>query len=168
MIVVLLFVVGQLPGVGRPAGPMPADIRIVGLTAVTLMAMANAFAAHNFLRPSGRWYDLFSSAQPVADTLSTVGIVIAVQAHTGVTVWPLLALPVIVSALRRRLAGALTAWGVICVLLAGAIAHFGDALMAPDELTLAFVLGLLIAVLVGTQSSAYGRQFQELERVHDQ
>jgi diguanylate cyclase (GGDEF)-like protein len=162
----VLFVAGLLDG---PWGEPPAGpVRDACLVGIALMTLATALAVTNRRRPGGRHYTAFSAVQVVCDTVAIAGIVTAVQVFQAQTTWPLLTVPVVIAALRLRLLGALAAWSVTTGWLAAAVALFHERALPPGDLTMAAGVNLMIALLSGTQASAFGRQVRELEEVRRQ
>ena len=157
----VLFLAGRI---GMPASLLEAPtIRLACWAGIVLMVGALGLAVINLRFPGGRWYRLLSGVQVVADTVTIGAITVAIQADHGQTTWPLLAVPVLTAALRQRLLGALLAWAVTSGILVLAV-----DVMEPGDFTMAVLVNLLIAILSGTQSSAYSRQFRELDEIRHQ
>jgi diguanylate cyclase (GGDEF)-like protein len=150
---------------GTPAGP---SVRIACAVAIALMIVCNVAGVINFRRPDGSRYSALSTAQVVGDSLSIAVVVSAIQVTTGGTVWPLLAVSVVTAALRRQLPGALIAWFATSAWLAAGEIVLGARVLGPGDLTMAVAVNFMLAVLSGTQASAFGRQVEELEEARRQ
>ena len=160
LLATVLFLAGAL---GMPAGIRDVpQVRLACAAGIVLMTVATVLAAVNLRHPDGRWYDRLSGMQVVGDTLALGGIVVTIQAYSDLTTWPLLAMPLLIASQRKRLTGALLAWTATSGMLIGAVLVHGDRAMRPGDVTVAVAGHLLIAVLTGTQSSAFGRQVTEL------
>ncbi|XVV17293.1 diguanylate cyclase [Actinoplanes sp. CA-131856] len=156
-----------LTGLPPEAHVHPA-MRLACDTGIVLMVLANVLAAVNFHRPGDRWYGALGTLQTVCDVVAIGGIVVGVQAYSMQTTWPLLALPVLVAALRRRLPGALIAWLATSLILVFAAARYGEKSFHHGDVTMAILVNLLIAALGGTLATAYGRQVKELQGIRRQ
>ncbi len=162
----VLFLAGLLGGPW--VAPLDAAARLGCLVGIVLMTAACALAAVNLRRPGGRHYTLLSAVQVGFDTIAISGMVTALQASTGQTTWPLVIVSVVIAALRLGLPGALTAWAATSVWLGTAAHVFGDRVMPPADLITVVMVNFMVAVLSGTQASAFGRQVKELERARRQ
>ncbi|SNY45908.1 GGDEF domain-containing protein [Paractinoplanes atraurantiacus] len=156
-----------LSGLPPEAHVHPA-MRLACVTGIVLMVLANVLAAVNFHQPGDRWYGALGTLQTVCDVIAIGGIVVGIQAYSMQTTWPLLALPVLVAALRRRLPGALIAWLATSLVLVFAAARYGEKSFHHGDVTMAILVNLLIAALGGTLATAYGRQVRELQAIRRQ
>ncbi|MET0416361.1 MAG: GGDEF domain-containing protein [Actinoplanes sp.] len=160
--------VGGLLGDGAWAAPTDSHVRVMCLIGIALMSVGTLLTLLNLRRPGGRRYILMSGAQVACDMIAIGGIVTAIQASTGQTTWPLLAVSVVIAALRLRLAGAMTVWAVSSCWLAVAVHVLGEQVNRPGDLLMAVTVNFMIAVLSGIQASAFGRQVDELQEVRRQ
>ena len=78
------------------------------------------------------------------------------------TTWPLLAIPIVAAAIRHRLPAALFVWAVTAA-YAGVIVALGSRAGHPEDVTFALCMHLLIALVTGSQLSAFGRQLADLQ-----
>ncbi|XVU20784.1 diguanylate cyclase domain-containing protein [Actinoplanes sp. CA-054009] len=151
-----------------PEAHVHPAMRLACTVGIVLMVLANGLAAVCFRRPGASWYGMLGTVQSICDTIAIGGIVVGIQAYTAQTTWPLLALPVLIAALRRRLPGALLAWLATSLILIFAAGRYGNQEFHSDNVSMAILVNGLIAVLSGTQASAYGRQVQELQTIRAQ
>ncbi|MEU4688800.1 diguanylate cyclase [Actinoplanes sp. NPDC023714] len=139
-----------------PAG-LDAGVTLACWLGVAVMSLSNVLGLLARRRPGSRWYPWLSATQVTLDTATITGVVLISTLHyPQVTTWPLLMLTVTIGALRHRLAGAL----LVCLLTSAAF-------MAgvPGTTDDVFVVGinLMIAVITGTQSSAFAKQLTTLQ-----
>lgn len=130
---------------------------------VALMAVANVFSLLAFRHPESRRYSAFGLAQTFLDNSLIIGIVVLFALDSQRTTWPLLAVPIVVAAIRFRLAGALLAWAATSASFAAVILYLGDRAVRPEDLSFAVSIHLLIALVSGTQASAFHRQLAHLQ-----
>ncbi|MEV4278157.1 GGDEF domain-containing protein [Actinoplanes xinjiangensis] len=132
------------------------DMRLVCWAGVAMMGLSNALAYLGRRRPESKWYGWLSAAQSVLDTATITAIVALTSRETAETTWPLLAPAIAVAALRHRMLGAM---------LVFAATSLGFALLVPGsrELFYILVVGFMIAVITGTQSSALDRHLRALD-----
>ncbi|WP_127501017.1 GGDEF domain-containing protein [Actinoplanes solisilvae] len=166
MVATTLFLFGLVGAPPEAEDALP--VRLSCWTGLVLMTLALGFSTVNLRRPGGPRYNLFGRLQVIFDTLAISGIVVGIQAYSGRTVWPMLAVPVLVSAMRGRVPGALIAWAATSGILIVAAVVFGGEAMPPDDLVLALLVNLFVAGLCGTQSAAYSRQVNELTTIRGQ
>ncbi|GAA0496619.1 hypothetical protein Ade02nite_55480 [Paractinoplanes deccanensis] len=166
-VIATLMFLGGLSGLPPEAHVHPA-MRLACVTGIALMVLANVLAAVSYHRPGDRWYPLLGTVQTVCDVIAIGGIVVGVQAYSMQTTWPLLALPVLVAALRRRLPGALAAWLATSSILLFAAERYGERSFHDGDVTMGILVNLSIAVLGGTLATAYGRQVKELQAIRGQ
>ncbi|SDT42664.1 GGDEF domain-containing protein [Actinoplanes derwentensis] len=131
------------------------DMMIASWLALGLIAAANVLAVLARRRPASRWYSLLSAVQVLFDTVTIIAFVVVSERDFTQTTWPLLALSISIAAIRHQLLGAV---------LTFAITSVAFVLLVPDSPDLAFVLGtnVMTAIMAGSQSSAFARQFAEL------
>ncbi|BBH68968.1 hypothetical protein ACTI_56530 [Actinoplanes sp. OR16] len=148
-----------LYGIGLP-GYSPPDLSL-GMTlacwfGVGAMTMSNVLGYFGRRRPDSRWYSRFSALQVALDTATITGFVIISTREYPQATWPLLSLTVAIAALRQRLAGAL---------LVFALTSAAFLIGVPASHDVAFLVGinLMIAVITGTQSSAFAKQLTTLQ-----
>ncbi|MBG0565361.1 GGDEF domain-containing protein [Actinoplanes aureus] len=158
-----LLVVGWLP---LPEG-MAADLTVVCLIGVAIMALANVMAVLNYRRPDGPHYDRFSAVQVGCDMLVMIGTVAVFQISSDITTWPGLAIAIVSAAVRLRLRGALISWAVSSLAFAVILTALGDRAVRPEDLPYAIVVHLVVALHAGTQSSAFARQVQQLDAARE-
>jgi diguanylate cyclase (GGDEF)-like protein len=156
-----LFLAGWL-GIPSPGTDQPRLIAVC-LVGVAAMSVANVFALINFRRPGGHRYALLSAGQVAADTFVMCGVVIWFQIYDGITTWPGLIIPIVAGALRHQLRGALLAWAVTSASFAVTLIVLGDNAVRAEDLPFAIAIHLFVALLSGTQSSAFARQIKELD-----
>lgn len=125
--------------------------------AIAAMMLANLLAYHARRRPDSRWYRQFSGCQVLLDTATILGVVVLATRSAADTAWPFLDLAIAVGALRLQLRGAM-------LVFAGT--SLGFALLVPGtaELPVLVGVGLLIAVITGTQSTSLEKHLAELSR----
>ena len=166
LLATVLFLAGAL---GMPPGIEEApQIRLACLAGIALMVAGTGVAIVNLRRPAGGAYGFLSAIEVVTDTLAIGGIVVAIQAYSEQTTWPLLAMPLLIASQRTGLLGALLAWAATSGMLISAYAAYGEEAIRPGDLSVAVLGNLLIAILCGTQSSAYRRQVTELDAIRRQ
>ncbi|MBM2616280.1 GGDEF domain-containing protein [Actinoplanes sp. LDG1-06] len=162
---VSLFLAGWI---GMPHALLDAPwVRLAAIGGLAEILFSVVLAVINLRRPNGRHYERFSTLGVVSDTIAIAGLVASLQA-AGQTVWPLLSMAILTAALRKQLPGALLAWTVTSGILGVAVLVHGDQAMNPGDLSVAVLSHLLIAILSGTQASAYGRQVHELNAARRQ
>jgi diguanylate cyclase (GGDEF)-like protein len=132
--------------------------------AIGIMASANVFTVLALRRPKARRYEFFAAAQVALDTLLTVGMVVFFAIYGQRTTWPLLAVPIVVAALRLRLKGALAVWAVTSGSFVAVTMYMGDRAVRPEDLPFAVGIHLLVALVTGTQASAFHRQLATLQQ----
>ncbi|WP_324291305.1 GGDEF domain-containing protein [Paractinoplanes pyxinae] len=140
---------------------LPAHLRPVCAAAIPVMIVACALSAINWSRPSSRWYPWWSAAQVVLDSAVVMTVVGLLVVHGDQGSWPALVVPLVVAAIRHGLAGALAVWvinsaGYAWILLAT------DPAATPADTVFALSVHLMVALVTGTQSSAFARQLTEL------
>ncbi|MBG0561098.1 GGDEF domain-containing protein [Actinoplanes aureus] len=158
MIATMLFVFGVGGTAFESASPAQ---RAIGYAGVAAMAVANALALAGLLRPASPRYALFSAMQVALDILVIAGLVAYSERYSGDVSWPILAVPVVVAAVRHQLAGALLAWAITTAAFAAAISGANGASGVRD-LFFAGLINLLIALVTGFQSLAFARQLATL------
>ncbi|MET8151701.1 diguanylate cyclase domain-containing protein [Actinoplanes sp. NPDC049668] len=157
LLATLAFVAGLLPG----SGPRHAPAMFVGcLIAIAVMTTANILAVIAFRHPARRSYHRLSAWQVLLDTTAVTAAAVLGELSGNGTVSPALAVPIVVSALRHQLRGALAVW-LLTSLAYGCVTFR----MHPSELLPLISMNLLIALITGAQSSAYARQLTTLEEV---
>ena len=156
---VVLFLAGWI---GMPNGLLDAPwVRLAASGGLAEMLISVVLAVINLRNPGGRHYERNSTLGVITDTVAIAGIVASIQS-AGQTTWPLLSLAILTAALRKQLSGALLAWTVTSGILAVAVVLNGHQAMPPGDLSVAVLSHLLVAILSGTQASAYSRQVNEL------
>ncbi|GIE78285.1 hypothetical protein Aph02nite_42350 [Actinoplanes philippinensis] len=144
-------------GIGAGAAAVAsADMRFVCWAGVVTMGVSNVLAHLGRRRPASRWYPWLSAGQSVIETATITAIVALASRETAETTWPLLAPAIAVAAVRHRIVGALMVF---------AATTLGFALLAPGshDLFYLIVVGFMIAVITGTQSSALDRHLRALD-----
>jgi diguanylate cyclase (GGDEF)-like protein len=144
-------------GIGSGAAAVASDdMRIVCWAGVAMMGLSNSLSYLCRRHPNASWYRWLSATQSVLDTATITAIVALASRETAETTWPLLAPAIAVAALRHRMLGAL---------LVFAATSIGFALLVPGtgELFYLIVVGFMIAVITGTQSSALDRHLRALD-----
>ena len=164
---VLCVVLFLTDSVGMPHGLLDAPwVRLAAIGGLAEMLFSVLLAVANLRRPGSRHYERNSTLGVVSDTVAIAGIAASIQS-AGQTTWPLLSLAILTAALRKQLGGAMLAWTVTSGILVTAVVMNGRA-MRPGDLSVAVLSHLLVAILSGTQSSAYSRQVSELGAVRRQ
>jgi diguanylate cyclase (GGDEF)-like protein len=130
---------------------------------IVIMAVAGGLSALAFRHPESRHYAALGAAQVLLDSSLIIGIVILFALDSERTTWPLLAVPIVVAAIRFRLTGALIAWAVTSGSFAAVILYLGDRAVRPEDLSFAVSIHLLVALVTGTQASAFHRQLAHLQ-----
>ncbi|MDR6321380.1 GGDEF domain-containing protein [Actinoplanes couchii] len=122
---------------------------------LALIAAADVLAVLARRRPESRWYPLLSAVQVLFDTITIVAFVVVSERDFTQTTWPLLALAISIAAIRHQLPGAILTFLITSVAF---------VLLVPDSPDLAFVVGTnaMTTIMAGAQSSAFSRQFREL------
>jgi diguanylate cyclase (GGDEF)-like protein len=156
-----LFLAGWL-GIPAP-GEDDRQLIAVCLAGIVVMAVGNVLALINFRRPDGPRYAVLSACQLAGDIVVMSGIVVWFQMYGTITTWPGLIVPIVVGALRHRLPGALIAWAATSGAFAVTVVALGDHAVRGEDLSFAVAIHLFVAVLSGTQSSAFARQVKELD-----
>lgn len=145
-------------GVGAmSAGQLESSgMRAASWVAVAVMLCCNLVAVRNLRRPGSRWYELRSAVQVALDATVICGFVVIAEGQTRETAWPLMALAVVIAAVRQRLPGAVLVWALTSAVFVAAFPH------SPD---VPFVLGInvMVAVITGTQSSSLVRHLRTLQ-----
>ncbi|WP_229069927.1 GGDEF domain-containing protein [Actinoplanes sp. DH11] len=155
----LIYTLAYTLGSGGWAGPpLSAGMLAACWLGIGAMSAADVFAWAARRRPRSHRYPMFSALQVALDTLTIVMFVVLTTRESPQTTWPLLSLAICVAAVRHRLAGALTVF---------ALSSAAFLLLVPESPDHAFVIGvnLMIAVITGTQSSAFARQLTTLQRI---
>ncbi|MEU4427916.1 GGDEF domain-containing protein [Actinoplanes sp. NPDC024001] len=160
MIATILFVTG-VGATGFETAP-PA-LRAVCYVGIAAMLVANALATYGLLRPASRHYGRQSAVQVTLDTLVISGLVGYSEHFSGDLSWPILAVPVVVAAVRHQLAGALLAWATTTAAFAAMVPGAAGSSTVRDVL-FAGLINLLIALVTGFQSLAFARQFATLNQ----
>ncbi len=132
------------------------------LACIVVMAVGNVLALINFRRPDGPRYAVLSAGQLAGDVLVMSLIVAWFHRYSDITTWPGLIIPIVAGALRHRLPGALLAWATTSTTFAVMAIASGDHAVRAD-LPFAIAIHLFVALLSGTQSSAFDRQVRELD-----
>jgi diguanylate cyclase (GGDEF)-like protein len=156
-----LFLAGWL-GIPAP-GEGDRQLVVACLAGIVVMAAGNVLALINFRRPDGARYTVLSACQLAGDIVVMSGIVAWFQMFGDITTWPGLIVPIVVGALRHRLRGALIAWAATSGAFAVTVTVLGDHAVRAEDLPFAVAIHLFVAVLSGTQSSAFARQVEELD-----
>ncbi|BEL07618.1 hypothetical protein Q0Z83_058090 [Actinoplanes sichuanensis] len=144
-------------GIGAGAAAVASDdMRLVCWVGVATMGLSNVLSYLGRRRPDSRWYPWLNTGQSVIDTATIIAIVALASRETAETTWPLLAPAIAVAALRHRILGALAVF---------AATTLGFALLVPGthDLFYLIVVGFMIAVITGTQSSALDRHLRALD-----
>ncbi|MEU4219227.1 GGDEF domain-containing protein [Actinoplanes sp. NPDC026623] len=157
-----LFLAGWL---GIPSPGTDLSQLTVCLIGVLVMAIGNVFALINFRRPDGPRYAALSAGQVACDVFVMGGIVVWFQVYDGITTWPGLIIPIVAGALRHQLRGALIAWAATSGVFAVTVIALGDHAVRGEDLPFAVAIHLFVALLSGTQSSAFARQVKELDAI---
>lgn len=155
----LIYTIVYVAGVGSWAPPhISSGMQVVCWLGIAAMSTANVLAWFGRRRPQSRWYSPFSAVQIALDTLTIVAFVVVSTRETSQATWPLLGLTITIAAIRHRLLGAVLVYLVTTVAF---------AVMAPESARhdIAFVAGidLMLAVITGTQSTAFSRQLLTLQ-----
>ncbi|MEU8244446.1 GGDEF domain-containing protein [Actinoplanes missouriensis] len=155
----LIYTIVYVAGIGSWAPPhISSGMQVVCWLGIAAMSTANVLAWFGRRRPESRWYSPFSALQIALDTLTIVAFVIVSTRETPQATWPLLGLTITIAAIRHRLLGAMLVYLVTTVAFAAT---------APDSARhdIAFVAGinLMLAVITGTQSTAFSRQLLTLQ-----
>lgn len=162
LLATVLFLAGWL---GIPSPGADLSQLTVCLIGVFAMAVGNLFALINFRRPDGPRYAALSAGQVACDAFVMCGVVVWFQVYDGITTWPGLIIPIVAGALRHQLRGALIAWAATSGVFAVTIIALGDNAVRGEDLPFAVAVHLFVALLSGTQSSAFARQVKELDAV---
>ncbi|MBO3743800.1 GGDEF domain-containing protein [Actinoplanes flavus] len=143
-------------GAMSPGQLASTGMRTASWVAVAVMLCGNLVAVGSLRRPGSRWYELRSTVQVALDVTVICGFVVVSEDLTRETTWPLMALAVVIAAIRQRLPGAVVVWALTSAVFVAAFPH------SPD---VPFVLGghLMIAVITGTQSSSLVRHLRTLQ-----
>ncbi len=155
MVVSLLYGLG-IGGIG-PSAVNPA-LAAACLGGAGVMAVSSALSVLGIRRPGSRWYTRFSALQVLLDTLTVVVFVVFTQRYTAQVTWPLLSLPIAIAAIRHQLSGALAIWAVTSAALLVMPLQAGEGVGA-------ICMNIMIAVITGSQSSAFQRQLSTLQQV---
>ncbi|MEV0901495.1 GGDEF domain-containing protein, partial [Actinoplanes sp. NPDC049802] len=147
-------------GAMAPEQLQSTGMRAVSWIAVVGMTCSSLFALKNFRRPGSRRYEMRSALQVALDTAAIIVFVVIAEEQTRETTWPLLALAVVIGAVRHRLPGALAVWALTTAIFIVAF---------PDSADIPFVFGghLMIAVITGTQSSSLARHLRTLHEARE-
>ncbi|MEV4703998.1 GGDEF domain-containing protein [Actinoplanes sp. NPDC049316] len=160
------------PAAGTPAPPM--DPVVAGVLSAAALLLTNVFAFKALKHLHGRRYRLLSAGQVAVDTAVVLFSVWYFLADPRSTTWPVLALPIVVAAVRQRLVGALVTWAVTSSAFAAMLAAQhpapGQASAAPSATAAGLAIGLhlFLAIIVSLQNQAYVRQLRELERLRSE
>ncbi|GAA4585483.1 diguanylate cyclase (GGDEF)-like protein [Actinoplanes octamycinicus] len=146
------------------AGPVPAPLEHSLYVGIVAMAIANLLALAGWRRPGGRWYSVYSAGQVALDSVVVAGLVAFSEGYTGQVTWPIMAVPVVVAAIRHRLGGALLVWAFTSAWF-GLVVGFGSGSAQPRDAIFATLINLLVALVTGTQSTAFARQLATLNQV---
>ncbi|BCJ46437.1 hypothetical protein GCM10010168_60760 [Actinoplanes ianthinogenes] len=146
------------------AGPVPAPLERSLIAGIVAMAAANLLAFAGWRRPGGRWYSALSAGQVALDSVVVAGLVTISEAYTGQVTWPIMAVPVVVAAIRHRLAGALLVWAFTSASF-GLVVSLALGSSQPRDAIFGALINLLIALVTGTQSTAFARQLDTLNQV---
>ncbi|MEU7903552.1 GGDEF domain-containing protein [Actinoplanes sp. NPDC049118] len=161
LLATVLFVTGLLPGWET----QPPPSMFVGcLVAIAVMTAANVLAVIAFRHPARRSYNTLSAWQVLLDTAAVTATAVLGELSGSGTVSPALAVPIVVSALRHQLRGALAVWLLTSVAYGSVAVVPGADRTQPGDLLLLIGMNLLIALITGAQSSAYARQLTTLEQ----
>ncbi|GLW29329.1 GGDEF domain-containing protein [Actinoplanes regularis] len=144
------------------SGPQQPQLVAGCLVCIAVMAAGNVLALINFRRPGGPRYAALSAFQLAGDLVVMSAIVAWFQVYSEMTTWPGLIIPIVGGALRHRLPGALVAWAATSTVFAVMVVTSGDHVVRVD-LPFAIAVHLFVALLSGTQSSAFDRQVKELD-----
>jgi diguanylate cyclase (GGDEF)-like protein len=147
-------------------GSAPRPFQAACYAGIVVMTVANALALAGLLRPASSRYPLFSAVQVATDTLVIAGLVVYSERHGGDLVWPILAVPVVVAAVRHQLTGALLTWAVTTAAFGASVLGSAGTSNARDVL-FAGLINLLIAVVTGSQSLAVARQLATLNQARE-
>ncbi|WP_436520345.1 diguanylate cyclase domain-containing protein [Actinoplanes sp. HUAS TT8] len=141
-------------------GPTHLDPALAAacLVSAAVMAGSNVLSVMGIRRPGARWYSRLSALQVLLDTLIVIIFVMFTQEYTPQTTWPLLSLPIAIAAIRHQLLGALAVWAITSAAL---LVMPMRAAEGPG----AIALNIMIAVITGSQSSAFQRQLTTLQQV---
>ncbi len=142
---------------------LPPVLVVACYGGIAVMAAANVLSVAAVRRPGGSRYHWLSAGQMALDTLLVVAMVAVFALYDERTTWPLLAVPIVVAAIRHRLRGTLTVWAVTSASFAAVALHLPDRTVLTEDVPFAVGMHLLIALVTGTQSAAFARQLTDLQ-----
>jgi diguanylate cyclase (GGDEF)-like protein len=160
-IVLTVMLTAGLLGIFPEDVPPALTATCLGMTA--LMVTAEVLGAMNFRSPTGAGYALRSSIQVAFDLIVMCAFVAGLHLYTEITVWPALVVPIVIAALRFRLAGALAAWALTSAFLPFALS-LSDQPAPRGELVFSVCVNVIVGVISGTQAGAFARHVDELDR----
>ncbi|WIM98883.1 GGDEF domain-containing protein [Actinoplanes oblitus] len=151
----------------KAAGPVPAALERSLWAGIVAMAAANLLAFAGWRRPGSRWYSAQSAGQVALDSAVIAGLVAFSDGYTGQVTWPIMAVPVVVAAIRHRLGGALTVWAFTSIWF-GLVVAISPGPAQPRDAVFSALINLLIALVTGTQATAFARQLATLQQVRSE